>query len=398
MIEKADTAISDVITLLSKYNIAAAFIVPTPTGMEKSIMDATAPLRNYFKETGIHNYDEQHQGPENKKLIDAKFIFQDKIENIKVSLYRPETKSGDPRIWIYGLTKWAIPFNLLSLFVYQNTLYIFNASHTSVLNSIQNPTSPFGLIACQLSNAISDTASELLEMLKSKTGNQFIQSIRNGSTGIGATLETILGISSNSSKAPDFKGIEIKASRQDPTKTAAKNRVNLFSQVPNWKSSPVGSAINMLNVYGYDAGGRQQLYCTLDAVKPNSQKLMLTVDESSQLLSTIERVGITDKLLMVWALSQLKSRLNEKHPESFWVKAETKLISGKEHFKYYRVIHTSKPIISNLDYLLADGTVTLDLTMSRKTENTIRDHGYLFKIWPKNFSALFPPSLTHDLI
>ena len=116
MIEKSDIPLNDVISLLSNYNIAASFLVPTPTGMEKSIMDATAPLRSYLKENNIHNYDVQSQGTENKQLIDAKFIHEDGLAIVKVSFYRPETKSGDPRIWIYGLTKFAKSFNLISLF------------------------------------------------------------------------------------------------------------------------------------------------------------------------------------------------------------------------------------------------------------------------------------------
>lgn len=397
MIEKADIPLSDVISLLSNYNLAAAYIVPTPTGMGKSIMDATAPLRSYLKENNIHDFDTQYQGTENKKVIDAKFIFEDHTEVVKVSFYRPETKSGDPRIWIYGLTKYAKPFNLIALFVYQNTLYIFNATHNSTLESIKNRYSPLGEIAFQLSQFISDIASELLEMLRERTGDRFIPSVRQSDSSIGDTLEMLLGIKPNSNKSPDYKGIEIKASRQDPKRASAKNRVNLFSQVPDWRSSPIKTAMSMLREYGYLADGRLQLYCTMDAKKPNSQRLMLSIDESTQLLKAVEKLSSNEKSLMIWALSNLKTRLQEKHPESFWIKAETKIISGQEHFRYYKVIHTSKPIVSNLDYLLADGTITLDLTMSQKNLNVVRDHGYLFKIWPEDFHTLFPPPITHNI-
>ena len=248
-----------------------------------------------------------------------------------------------------------------------------------------------------MSGVISNTANELLAMLRERAGNDFIPSVRNGDTGIGATLEDILGIKSNSRKTPDYKGIEIKASRQNPKKLISSNRVNLFSQVPNWKNSPMGKAIKVLNQYGYLKENRLQLYCTLDAIKKNSQGLMLNVDENSQLLKAIEKSDAGDKPLMFWALSTLKARLAEKHPESFWIKAETKVISGKEHFRYYKAVHTSQPILSNLDYLLADGTVTLDLTMSQKTESSVRDHGYLFKIWPEDFNSLFPTPLIHQI-
>lgn len=397
MIEKSDVPINDVISRLSNYKIAAAYLVPTPTGMEKSIMDATSPLRNFLRENGIHNYDAQPQGTDNKKLIDAQLIFKNQSEHVSISLYRPETKSGDPRLWIYGLGKHVKPFNLLALFVSEGSLYIFNASDKEVLDSIDDPASPLGKLASKLSGLISKTANELLAMLRERTGDKFIQSMRNGDTGIGATLETLLGIKSNSKKTPDYKGIELKSSRQDPRRSSAANRVNLFSQVPDWKASPVEKAINMLKQYGYVKDERLQLYCSLGAIKPNSQGLMLSFDENAQLLKAVEKLKDSDISLMVWAISKLKDRLEEKHPESFWVKAEAKVIDGKEHFRYYKVVHTAKPILSNLDYLLSDGTVSLDLTMSQKSINTVRDHGYIFKIWPENFNSLFPPHQTHNL-
>ena len=397
MICKSDIPVSDVISLLSKYKIAAAFLVPTPTGMEKSIMDATAPLRNFLNEKDIHSYDKQGRGTENKRTIEAYFIKENEVASVKVSLYRPETKSGDPRIWIYGLTNFAFAYNLLVLFVAHEKLYIFNASDHDVLTSISNKLSPLGKLASEVSGVISDTASDLLHMLRERAGSDFIPSIRSGDTGIGATLEDLLGIKSNSRKTPDYKGIEIKASRQDPKKTVSKNRVNLFSQVPDWEISPIDKAIKVLKKYGYVKDGRLQLYCTLDARKANSQNLMLSIDENAQLLKSIEKHDLLETPVMFWALSKLKERLAEKHPESFWIKAEAKIISGREYFRYYKVVHTTKPILSNLDYLLADGTVSLDLTMSQKSDIGVRDHGYLFKIWPEDLNSLFPTPLIHEI-
>ena len=399
MIEKADRNLNEVISVFSEFKIPAAYIVPTPTGLGKSIMDATAPLRSFLKEHGIHDYDSQPQGTENKIMLKAEIIVGGKSIPTEVSVYRPDSKDGDPRIWIYSLKKYAKAFNLIALIVFDGKLRIINASDGVTLNTIKDPQTALGMIARQLSKAISDAAAELLGMLRERTGDKFIMSMREGSTGIGLTLETLLGIDANNNQTPDYKGIEIKASRQNPGALQAANRVNLFSQVPDWKQSPIGNAFNMLKEYGYTPDDRLQLYCTLDAIKPNSQHLMLSVEDELQILKTMYVTGDTKKSLMIWAVSKLKDRLEEKHPESFWVKAETKRINGQEHFRYYKVIHTVKPISSNLDYLLGDGTVTLDLTMSQKdkNKNVVRDHGYLFKIWPKDFHTLFPPSLEHDL-
>ena len=69
----------------------------TETGLKKSILDATAPVCAYFKETGVHNYEAQLQGPEHKRVIDTFILNENAQYSTKTSLYRPVTKKGDPR-------------------------------------------------------------------------------------------------------------------------------------------------------------------------------------------------------------------------------------------------------------------------------------------------------------
>ena len=398
MLALSDTPIVDIIKLLSLHGIEAAYVVPTPTGLAKAIMDATGPLRDFFKSHGIHNYDQQQQGQEHKVLIPAEFIYEDRVVSTTVSLYRPETKSGDPRIWLSRLNSYAQPFNLLALITVENKLYVVNASEKAILKTLDAPATPLGKIAALYSDTITPIAGELLDLLRGIGAQGYHPTVCKGDTGIGATLESLLGIKANSRKTPDYKGIEIKASRHNPDRTRAKNRVNLFSQVPDWENSGIKKAINMLRSYGYEKDGRLQLYCTLNAIRPNPQKLMLSVDDNIQILKTIEREACRDKDLMVWALTSLRERMAEKHSESFWVKAEYRENRGREEFWYYKAIYTSKPILSNIDYLLADGRITLDLTMSEKGLNGVRDHGYLFKIWPDDLQGLFPPNKEYSLL
>lgn len=397
MLAKADTSIKDIIKIFSEHGMSISFLVPTETGMKKSIMDATAPVRDFLKENEFHDYSAQQQGPDNKVLHPIEIILSNQTIQSQVSLYRPLSKLGDPRIYIYGLAKYAKPYNLLALFIHNNKLYVINASHKEIIDSINNADSPLGKLAIQARNSISDVASELLTLLRDVTGDKFIPTICSGDTGVGATLEHLLGIKRNNKKTPDYKGIEIKSSRHDPARIKAKNRVNLFSQVPDWQKSSK-SAMDVLKEYGYTIDGRLQLYCTLDALHPNSQKLMLAVAENEDSLKAISRIAGADNDLLIWAISKLKARMAEKHPESFWIKAEAQIIAGVEHFRYYKAIHTSSPMISNMDYLLNDGTISLDLTMSQKSPRAVNDHGYLFKIWPEDFVSIFPPPKQHSLI
>lgn len=57
MLSMSDTPIADVLRYFADRGIGAAFLVPTPTGYEKSIMDAIAPFRSFLQDAGIHDKD-----------------------------------------------------------------------------------------------------------------------------------------------------------------------------------------------------------------------------------------------------------------------------------------------------------------------------------------------------
>lgn len=385
-----------ILTTFGAYGLEVGLVSPTATALDKSIMDATAPLRDFLRASGLHDFSTQEQGPEHKRLLDASFVTSSGTVPTKVSLYRPTTKGGDPRIWFSGLKSHASDGHVLALLVVQGKLYIANTSDPAVMRGLEDPRSTIASILNAASGELSPAASDLLKKLREISERGFIRTVRGGDTGVGATLESLLGIASNSRKTPDYRGIEIKASRHASNRKQAKNRVNLFSQVPNWRHSSSKPARTILSEHGYPVEGRKQLYCTVGATAPNSQDLALSLDLSEELLSVVFRAE-ADTPLMVWEMSRLRGRLEEKHPESFWVKAESKLIGGVEHFHYHTVVHTVKPLIGNFTQAIADGIVTLDLTMSEKGLKGVRDHGYLFKIWPEDLTAIFPTPKTHQL-
>lgn len=56
MLAKSDRPIIDVIKRLSNYGVEAAFIVPTATGLEKSILDAVDSVRfDIVSDLGMKN-------------------------------------------------------------------------------------------------------------------------------------------------------------------------------------------------------------------------------------------------------------------------------------------------------------------------------------------------------
>jgi hypothetical protein len=110
--------------------------------------------------------------------------------------------------------------------------------------------------------------------------------------------------------------------------------------------------------------------------------------------SSVEKV-------VLWKLAELEFELEKKHGKTFWIKAETKVVNEHEQFLYKVVEATSNPMVTNFGTLVSTGSITMDYTFSEKERSSgkkyARDHGYLWKIAPGDFSLLFPPKRVFDL-
>ncbi len=381
------------IKLLTENSVEICFIEPTETGLGKSIMDATGSVRTYLKSHGIHDYELQKQGPESKVQLDACFIDSNRFIDSTVSLYRPNTKKGDPRIWFKGLGGYSRANDILGIITFERKLYVLNITQLDIKKLIESELfNPLREIVNAINVSSNEVADELLILLKRITANGPIPAILDADTAIGRTLETLLGIEINSSKKPDYKGIELKSFRDNRG-----NRKNLFAQVPDWNLSKFKSSSEILNAFGYSRGDDFKLYCTVSSLVRNSQGLKLKVDsEIGQLIENSDKSDVGD--FIVWGLETLHKRLLEKHNETFWIAADSINIDGKEHFLYKRVDHTKKPIVSQFDVLIEQGIITLDHLIKRKPTGSVVEKGPIFKIKPNSLDLLFPPTREYSLL
>lgn len=383
----------DRIKILTENSVELCLIEPTETGLVKSIMDATGSVRNFLKTKGLHNFELQNQGQESKVQITSKLIDSDKVINSLASLYRPNTKNGDPRIWFKGLGNYSKANDILGIIEFDGILYVLNITQidlSKLLNSnILNPLKELVNEINQISNEVAD---ELLVLLNKIASKGPIPAMLNADTAIGRTLETLLGIDINSSKKPDYKGIELKSYRDKKG-----NRKNLFAQVPDWNLSKFKSSAEILNNFGYSRGEDFKLYCTVSALVRNSQGLTLKLDSKiNQLLENSDKANIGD--FIAWNLETLHNRLLEKHNETFWIAADSIMIDNKEHFQFKKVEHTRKPIVTQFDILLEQGIITLDHLIKRKPTGSVVEKGPIFKIKPNSLDLLFPPSQSYSLL
>lgn len=379
--------------IFTQNKISFTLIEPTATGLKKSILDATIPVRNFLKTQTIHDYQLQDQGTEHKVLKQAVLVTPSRSIESLASLYRPNTKKGDPRIWFRKLKKYAKPNDIIALINFDDRLWVINITqlpidelfNTSQPNFIQDLLQSIS----QKENAI---ANELLEKLRIIAQQGFIPAQVQADTAVGRTLERVLGIAMNSAKTPDYKGIELKSFRD-----RRQNRKNLFTQVANWKLSKFKSSAEILDNFGYWRAEDFKLYCTVSTKKPNSQGLFLSVNHDlGHLIETSVQDDIGD--FAVWLLEKLHQRLLTKHRETFWIAAESKFEHNRELFRYYQVEHTQKPIIQQFDLLLEQGFITLDHLIKRSASGKVVEKGPIFKISKNALELLFPPSQTYDLL
>ena len=183
----SDTNLALYLPIFSKLGLDVTFLVPTPTGYSKSIMDATIPVRNFLRKNNIHNYTRQIQGQDHKVIIPTFFVCSDYKINSSASQYRPLTKNGDPRIWFANLKKYCNPCNLLAIVANNNTLYVINLSNSNISNSLLNGGYVYEVL-CDISNTQQQVANELFHKIQQIHNMGFIKTVCNGDTGVGATL------------------------------------------------------------------------------------------------------------------------------------------------------------------------------------------------------------------
>jgi len=384
------------VKFLVDKQVVYATIQITETGLKKSILDATAPVRTYFLEKGIHNYEDQLQGPEHKKFVETYILTDLQCHKTQSSLYRPVTKKGDPRMWVYRIGDFVNPDDIFAIIAREKKLYIINLSQIDIersYNSILK--NPIQDIINLVNTQATSVADELLNMIRYKMSD-WIPSEVMADTGIGRTVETVLGIPMNSSKLADYKGIELKSKRDK-----SKVRSNLFTQTPNWPLSNLKSGKAIVEKYGYipDGYSHKCLHVTLSSLKPNPQKLGLNVNYQKNFLEACEfsltenDKGLYDKIndVSVWRLIDLHNRLLEKHHETFWIDVDTRIMRGHEYFRVTTIDHTKNPIPNQFDILLEQGKITVDFLLCRDSGGDT----YSFKVGTKDRALLFPESETY---
>jgi hypothetical protein len=216
--------------------------------------------------------------------------------------------------------------------------------------------------------------TELLGKFDEVKDRGWIDSLREGDTGIGYTFETLLGIKENNDQKADFKGIEIKCKGMKEGSAGNSSKINLFQAGPTWNVKATSKElIRILGRQGDD--GLYACYSQVTAT-PNNLGLLLDV------LSQQSKIDLRKNLdaLGYWSFRQLESRLAEKHSRTVFVKARNRSTKSKSQYSYEELVYCDKPSIERFVDLVEKRNIVFEFTMSEKSNGTVRNHGYPWRL------------------
>lgn len=210
----------------------------------------------------------------------------------------------------------------------------------------------------------------------------FVKSHRSGDTGIGKTLEDLLGIKENNIPLPDIGEIaELKSYRSD-----AKSMMTLFTLEPLPKGGDRDRLL--LDNFGYskrDNGRIKELHSTLSCKKYNNQSLKLCVAKDK-----VRVQGKDRRINIYWDIKSLEEKFSKKLPALVYALADTKIIKGVEYFHFNEVY-----LLEDFDFELfkkrikADDIV-VDFRMYYRSNGSVRNHGTGFRVKIKKLDDCFP--------
>lgn len=363
-----------------------SYIRLTPTMIDKSIIDASFHLRKVLKESEIVNFSDIKIGE--KVLKKALILLQNKYLEKNVSYYRPKTKKGDPRFWIYNLKRHAQVGELVYFTIYEGKLLAIplNIEKEELEKMMELKFKSQKLLDNEIVKELVDRLKELKSRGWIKSINPF--SLKIDPRDAGETLERELGIKPNNLISADYQGeIEVKSKLKH-----ARTSDTLFSCVPNWGKSKVKSSAEMILKYGYPCRKVEKypdyidLYVTVKE-KPNPQGLYLVSDDEKEELYQYQ---INDGNICTWEYKHIEGKIKEKHPKTAWLVVETTKINNENYFKYIGLEMTQNPLISQFIMLINNGKLTFDWRGRIKKDGTgYDDKGHAFRLNPKYRNMLF---------
>lgn len=225
-----------------------------------------------------------------------------------------------------------------------------------------------------------NTLNDFIQEYKKIVATGWIKTHRSGPTGIGKTLEDLLGITENNIDGPDFGDYELKSCRLN-----SNSMLTMFTKTPQ----PKGAASTLRETFGYSSdaydNNEKVLHATLSAdrfvsIADTGHKLIVVCDDSK-----ISIVAEDQKVYAFWTREELKKAFEKKYKNKFvYAKALSQGAGASEQFKFTEAYEVTGFNYDAFVSLLEEGKIYIDLRIGQyhggAKDGQTHDHGTGFRI------------------
>ena len=227
-----------------------------------------------------------------------------------------------------------------------------------------------------------ETLAEAITKLEEIKSRGYIGTHRRGPTGIGKTLEDLLGIVENNIDISNAIFAELKSGRRNSL-----SMLTLFTKAP----LPPETNSKLLKNYGYATAksrGKKVIHTTAFATHCNTLRgragfrVKIEPDKVSLISSDGAELGYWDQIT-------LKQSFDKKLHHVLYVMADTRGRGKTEEFWFNEAW-----LLSGFDYAgfaaaLKEGTVCVDVRIGQFPNGKPHDHGTGFRVLPSKFGLCF---------
>lgn len=228
---------------------------------------------------------------------------------------------------------------------------------------------------------VTTTLEETTKKLK-KIQNKYIPTHRPGPTGIGKTLEDLLGIVENNVNISNTTFAEFKSARK-----YSKSMLTLFTKAP----LPASANAKLLAQYGYitpKSNNKKVLHTTAWATGFNTLrgKTGFIVGISSGKVSLIASDG---EELGYWDEPTLKQSFEKKLHHVLYVRADCLGRGAKEEFCFNEAWLLTGFNFNGFKSAVSEGVICVDTRIGQFPDGSPHDHGTGFRVFPDDLDKCF---------
>jgi hypothetical protein len=226
------------------------------------------------------------------------------------------------------------------------------------------------------------TLEETVKRLAELKAKGYIKTHRAGPTGIGKTLEDLLGIEENNISIANTTFAEIKSARK-----GAKSMLTLFTKAP----LPRKANAILLAKYGYVTpltGGKRILHTTTWATGYNTlrERPGFKVTVSPGKVSLVSAKG---EELGYWDESTLRDSFEKKLHHLLYILADCRGTGKEEEFWFNEAWLLSGFDFRGFTKALNEGVICVDTRIGQYPDGSTHDHGTGFRVFPDNLGQCF---------